>query len=137
MTLAAMAAMGRPIALATNGTVRLARGLTSSTKMRGVTEWGSSMANCTFISPRTFNARAMASVWRLSSAMVSGRSENGGSEQALSPECTPASSMCSITPATNTVSPSAMASTSTSVARDRYWSISTGLSPDTLTAWVM
>ena len=61
------------------------------------------MANCTFIRPRTFSARAIASVWRFSSSIVSGRSENGGSEQALSPECTPASSMCSITPATNTV----------------------------------
>jgi len=62
MTLAAMAATGRPIALATNGTVRLARGLTSRTKMRGVTEWGSSIANWTFMSPHTFRARAMASV---------------------------------------------------------------------------
>ena len=76
------------------------------------------MANCTFIRPRTFSARAMASVWRFSSAMVSGFSEKGGSEQALSPECTPASSMCSMTPATNTApSPSQSASTSTSVAR--------------------
>ena len=92
------------------------------------------MANCTFIRPRTSSARAISSVWRSSSAMVSGRSENGGSEQALSPECTPASSICSITPATITVSPSQTASTSTSVARDRYWSIRTGLSPDTCTA---
>ena len=79
----------------------------------------------------------MASVWRLSSEMVSGRREKGGREQAESPECTPASSMCSITPATKTVSPSHRASTSTSVARERYWSISTGLSPDTWTAVVM
>ncbi len=93
-----MAAIGWPMVLATNGTVRLARGLTSSTKMRGLSESGSSMANCTFISPRTFSARAMASVWRFSSAMVSGRREKGGREQALSPECTPASSICSITP---------------------------------------
>ena len=61
----------------------------------------------------------------------------GGSEQALSPECTPASSMCSMTPATNTLSPSQSASTSTSVARERYWSMRTGLSPETCTAWRM
>ncbi len=39
-----------------------------------------------------------------------------------------------MTPATTTVSPSQMASTSTSVARLRYWSIRTGESPDTCTA---
>ena len=100
MTLAAMAATGAPMALATKGTVRDARGLTSSTKMRGSGEWGSSMANWTFISPRTFRARAISSVWRVSSAMVSGRRENGGREQAESPECTPASSICSMIPAT-------------------------------------
>ncbi len=126
ISLAAIAATGAPMVLATNGTVRLARGFTSSTKMRGSAACGSSIANCTFIRPRTFSARAIASVWRFSSSIVSARSENGGSEQALSPECTPASSMCSITPATNTASPSQSASTSTSVARDRYWSISTG-----------
>ena len=40
-------------------------------------------------------------------------------EQALSPEWTPASSICSSTPATKTVSSSHRASTSTSVARFR------------------
>ena len=134
MTLAAMAATGAEIALATKGTVREARGFTSSTKMRGSAPSGSSMANWTFISPRTCRARAISSVWRFSSATVSARSEKGGSEQAESPECTPASSMCSMTPATNTSTPSHSASTSTSVARERYWSISTGLSPETCTA---
>ncbi len=67
ITLAAMAASGAPMVLATNGTVRLARGLTSSTKMRGSSECGSSMANCTFISPRTFSARAIARVSAFSS----------------------------------------------------------------------
>ena len=57
------------------------------------------MANCTFISPRTFSARASSSVCRSISATISGFSECGGSEQAESPECTPASSICSITPA--------------------------------------
>ena len=78
------------------------------------------MAYWTFISPRTFSALARSLVWRSSSATVSGFSENGGSEQAESPECTPASSMCSMIPATNTLSPSARASASTSVARERY-----------------
>ena len=119
MTLAAMAATGWPMVLATKGAVRQARGFTSSTKMRGLSLCGSSMANCTFIRPRTFSARAMASVWRFSSATVSGDSEKGGIEQALSPEWTPASSMCSSTPATKTVSSSHRASTSTSVARFR------------------
>ena len=45
--------------------------------------------------------------------------ENGGIEQALSPEWTPASSMCSSTPATKTSLPSHRASMSTSVARER------------------
>ena len=58
-------------------------------------------------------------VWRFSSSMVSAFSEKGGIEQALSPEWTPASSMCSSTPATNTSLPSHRASTSTSVARLR------------------
>ena len=35
------------------------------------------MANCTFISPRTFSARAIASVWRFSSAMVSALQREG------------------------------------------------------------
>lgn len=61
--------------LATNGAVRLARGFTSSTKMRGSAPCGSSMANWTFIRPRTLSARAMASVWRFSSATVAADSE--------------------------------------------------------------
>jgi hypothetical protein len=87
--------------------------------MRGFSECGSSMANCTFIRPRTFRARAILTVWRFSSSTVAALSEKGGIEQALSPEWTPASSMCSSTPATNTSLPSHRASTSTSVARLR------------------
>ena len=60
------------------------------------------MANCTFISPTTLSARASSSVCRSMSATISGFSECGGSEQAESPECTPASSICSITPQMNT-----------------------------------
>ena len=51
--------------------------------------------------------------------MVSAFSECGGSEQALSPEWMPASSMCSMMPATNTSLPSHRQSTSTSIASDR------------------
>ncbi len=50
----------------------------------------------------------MAMVWRSISAMVSFDSERGGSEQAQSPECTPASSICSMMPAMKT-SPSLIA----------------------------
>ena len=71
MTLAAMAAMGWPMVLATKGAVRLARGFTSSTKMRGSALCGSSIANCTFIRPRTFRALAISVVCRFSSATVS------------------------------------------------------------------
>ena len=61
-------------------------------------------------------------------------SEYGGSEQALSPEWTPASSMCSITPPITTRSPSLIASTSTSIASARKRSTSTGCSGDACTA---
>ena len=55
MTLAASLASGTPMALLTNGTVREARGLTSSTYT--VLPF---TAYCTFIRPMTFNSRAMA-----------------------------------------------------------------------------
>ncbi len=61
-------------------------------------------AYCTFISPRTFRARAISTVWRSISRIVSGFKEWGGRAQAESPECTPASSMCSMMPATKTCS---------------------------------
>ena len=77
------------------------------------------MANCTFISPTTLSARASSTVCRSMSATISGLSECGGSEQAELPECTPASSICSITPQMNTSLPSASASTSTSMASRR------------------
>jgi hypothetical protein len=77
------------------------------------------MAYCTFIRPTTFRASAISRVWRSISARISGDSERDGSEQAESPEWMPASSMCSMMPATNTPLPSAMASTSISVASER------------------
>jgi hypothetical protein len=58
------------------------------------------MAYCTFIRPPTLSASASARVWLSSAASVSGRNECGGSAQAESPEWMPASSMCSMTPAT-------------------------------------
>ena len=55
-----------------------------------------------------------------------------GSTHDESPECTPASSMCSMMPAIRTSSPSESASTSTSVASSRKRSISTGRSCEKL-----
>src|SRR5664279_1960504 len=95
------------------------------------------MAYCTFINPLTPSASASFFDWTASSAIVASDSECGGSEQALSPEWMPASSMCSMIPQTKTSVPSASASTSTSMASDRYESISTGDLPDTTTASVM
>jgi hypothetical protein len=61
------------------------------------------IANWVFIRPTTFRALASSTTWRRSSAWVSADSEYGGSEQDESPECTPASSMCSITPPIRTL----------------------------------
>ena len=92
------------------------------------------MANCTLIRPLTLRALAIIAVWRLISAITSADSEYGGRLQAESPECTPACSMCSMTPPMKTVSPSDRQSTSTSVALFRKRSSSTGESLLTLTA---
>ena len=70
MTRLAILAMGTPIALATKGTVRDARGLTS---MRYTSP--SLTANWMFISPLTDKACASATVCRSISAIVSGVSE--------------------------------------------------------------
>jgi len=78
---AAIFASGRPVAFDTYGTVRDARGFTSSTYT--VPFW---IANWTFIRPTTESACAMATVWRRSSSCVSRESEYGGSEHAESPE---------------------------------------------------
>ena len=92
------------------------------------------MANCTFIRPTTFSALAISVVWRRSSSCSAALSEYGGSEQAESPECTPACSMCSMMPPIITLWPSLMQSTSTSIASSRKRSSSTGDLSDTLTA---
>jgi hypothetical protein len=72
-------------------------------------------------------------VARISSSTALG-TLTGGSEQLESPECTPASSMCSMMPAITQSVPSATASTSNSVALGRNSSTSTGWSGDARTA---
>ena len=129
MILAANLARGTPIALLTNGIVLEARGLTSRTYISSFL-----MAYCTFINPLTFSSFARAYVHRLSSSTNSSVRVYGGRTQALSPECIPASSICSIIPPTTVISPSDIASTSTSMASSRYLSIKTGCSGDASTA---
>ena len=127
ITRAATFTSGTPVALATNGTVRLARGLASITKTWPALSPSRFTANWTLIRPRTSSASAKARVWPSMTAIVSAESEYGGMAQAESPECTPASSTCSMIPPI-TISPvwSRMASTSTSVASSRKRSTSTG-----------
>ena len=114
MTRAATLASGTPVVLETKGTVREARGLASMQKIVS-----SLTANWTLTRPRTPSPSAMprenSRIWStwLRDRVI------GGSEQAESPECTPASSMCSSTPPTNSSSPSNTASTSTSTAPSR------------------
>jgi len=135
MQRAAILASAMPVALDTNGTVREARGFTSSRYTMSSPFSPAWIANWVFIRPTTFRALASSTTWRRSSAWVSADSEYGGSEQDESPECTPASSMCSITPPISTLpSLSAMMSTSTSTALSRKRSSSTGESLDTFTA---
>ena len=95
------------------------------------------IANWMFIKPTTLSALASLRVCARSSSWISGDRPFGGSEQPESPECTPACSMCSMMPPISTSSPSLTASTSTSIARSRKRSSSTGLSFDTFTASIM
>jgi hypothetical protein len=95
------------------------------------------IANCTFMSPQTPSSRAMAMVWMRISSWSSRLSDQGGSEHALSPECTPAASMCSMMPPITTSFPSQIASTSTSIAWSRNLSISTGCSGELRIAFSM
>ena len=125
MIRAAALASGTAVALDTNGTVRDARGLASSTYSTPAAS-----AYCTFSSPRTPTPRAMPSVEVLIRSMYSWLSVIGGSAQAESPEWIPASSMCSITPPRYSCDPSYSASTSISIASSRNRSMSTGCSGD-------
>ena len=93
----------------TNGTVREARGLASITYSSPA--W---IAYCTLISPTTPIAIAMSRVAARICSSISSPSECGGSTQALSPECTPASSTCCMIPPIQASLPSQSASTSTS-----------------------
>src|SRR5262245_17644675 len=122
MTRAASFASGAFVALLTNGTVRLARGFASRTKTSP-----SFTAYCPLRSPRTSSADASARVWASIVTSTGVGRVVGGMTHAESPECTPASSMCSITPPMTT-SPAASrsASTSTSVASSRNRSTSAG-----------
>ena len=91
----AIFASGVPIALLTKGTVREARGLASITKSSP-----SATAYCTLISPITPSSRAILRVVSRISSSISSPRLIGGITQAESPEWTPASSTCCITPAT-------------------------------------
>src|SRR6185503_10546066 len=75
MQRAAILASGRPVAFDTYGTVRDARGLTSSTKTTGRLSPSYWIANWTFISPTTCSAFAITTVCRRSSSCSSGDSE--------------------------------------------------------------
>ncbi len=132
MTLVASFAKGTPIVLLTKGTVREALGFTSRTYTSPFFT-----ANWIFISPTTLSSLARRIVSLLISSRVSLLREYGGREQALSPECTPASSICSIIPPITTFLPSEMASTSISIASSKYLSMSTGCLGETLTAYAI
>ena len=123
MIRAAALASGVAVALETNGTVRDARGLASSTNRTPAAS-----AYWTFSSPWTPTPRAMASVDSRIRAISLRPRVIGGSAHAESPEWMPASSMCSITPPRNSSSPSYSASTSISIASSRNLSIRTGCS---------
>ena len=113
----------------TNGTVREARGLTSSTYTTR-----SLMANWMFISPTTPSSSAIARVCSRIASSSRPLTDQGGSEQAESPEWMPASSMCSMIPPITTVVPSEMASTSISMASSRNLSTRIGWSGEACTA---
>ena len=124
-TSVAIRASDTPITFETNGTVREARGFASSTQIRS-----SFTASCRFSRPSTPRRRASRRVMSSISSSSSSESVAGGIWHDESPECTPASSMCSITAPMNTSEPSDTASTSTSIAPSRNRSISTGWSGD-------
>ncbi len=101
ITQVATFASGTPSTFEQNGTVRDARGFASST-------WTTPpcTAYCTLMSPRTPRAAAIRSVYATTVATTSGGRVCGGITQAESPECTPASSMCSRIPPTKSSVPS-------------------------------
>ena len=115
--------------LDTSGTVRDARGLASRTYTLPF-----SMAYCMFISPLTCISSAILRVYSLIVCTFSGEMCTDGMMHAESPECTPASSICSMTAGTKAWLPSLMASASHSSAWFRKRSIRIGRSGVTPTA---
>ena len=101
--------IGTPVTLDRNGTVRLARGLTSNRNTPS-----SRTMNWALINPFT----PIASATRVIAETIRSWSEAlrrwGGNMATESPEWTPARSTCSISPGISTSSPSHTASTSTS-----------------------
>ena len=93
--------------LDTNGTVRDARGFASSTYT-----FPFSIAYCMFIRPLTCISSAIFLVYSLIVCTFSSEMCAEGMIHAESPECTPASSICSITAGTNACVPSLIASAS-------------------------
>ncbi len=81
-----------PIAFDANGTVRDARGFTSSTNTSS-----SATASCTFSTPTTPSAGPSRRTISCDLGGGGGASDCAGSTQAESPECTPASSTCCMT----------------------------------------
>ena len=118
--------------LDTRGTVREALGFASSTYT-----FPFSMAYCIFIRPLTCISSAIFRVYSLMVSTFSGVMWTDGIMQAESPECTPASSMCSITAGTKAFVPSLMASASHSRAWFKKRSIRIGRSGVTPTAAFM
>ena len=110
------------MALLMNGTVLLALGFTSRTKI-----FSSLIANWMLINPMIFNLIEITLVNLFISSIIDLGIVWGGIEQAESPECTPASSICSKIPAIKTSLPSEIASTSISFASTKNWSINIAL----------
>ena len=123
VTLAAILAIGTPVALATNGTVRLLLGLTSRQY-----RLSPCIANWILKQPRILRPIPIFLVCSMTLWSISSEIFWVGMKQVESPEWIPASSRCSITAPIKTCSPSDAASTSNSIAWPRYSSTSRGLS---------
>src|SRR5487761_1439849 len=126
ITRVASLTIGTPVTLERKGTVRDERGLTSSTYTcpRCTTY-------CTLTIPRRRRCRAIFTVYSTTWSSSEASRLCAGYTAYESPECTPARSTCCMTPGMTTVSPSVIASTSTSVPC-RYLSTSTvprGIAP--------
>ena len=92
MMRAAYFARGTPVAFEEKGTVRDARGFSSITKI-----CSSLTANWTFRRPLMWQESASFAAMARMFATILSESENGGKQQAESPEWMPHSSICSST----------------------------------------